>query len=223
MRALVSWSSGKDSAWALHTLRSQGVEVVGLLTTVNEVVGRISLQGVRRELLLMQSQRLGLPVWEVSLPSPCPNDEYERRMGEMMDRARSSGITHVAFGDLFLQDVRAYREEMMAPTGIQPLFPIWCGEGGTGELADEMVAAGVRAVITCVDPTQLSPTFAGQTWDPAALPAGIDSLGERGEFHSFCWAGPMLSQPIPIEPGEVLERDGFWWADVKLSASLGCT
>lgn len=214
MRALLSWSSGKDSAWALHTLRSQGVEVAGLLTTLNEEVGRVSMQGVRRELLLAQAERADLPVWEVPLPSPCPNDEYERRMAEVMAGARSGGITHVAFGDLFLEDVRAYREEMMAPTGILPLFPIWCGEDGTAELAEKMVTAGVRAVITCVDPAQLSPTFAGQSWDPTTLPPGTDPLGERGEFHTFCWAGPMFPRPIPVETGEVLERDGFWWADL---------
>ncbi len=216
MRVLLSWSSGKDSAWALHTLRDQGTEVVGLLTTLNEETDRVSMQGVRRELLLAQGEAVGLPVWEVPLPSPCPNDEYERRMGEAIERATTEGITHVAFGDLFLTDVRAYREAMLEQTGITPLFPIWCGEKSTSELAERMLGSGVGAVITCVDPSQLDPSFAGQDWNPAALPAGVDPLGERGEFHTFCWASPAFPQPIPIAAGERLERDGFWWADLTL-------
>lgn len=214
MRVLLSWSSGKDSAWALHTLREEAIEVVGLLTTINEDAARVSMQGVRRELLHAQAETVGLPVWEVPLPSPCPNDEYERRMSEAMERAVGEGITHVAFGDLFLADVRAYREAMLAPTGIEPLFPIWCGERGTTELAERMLRSGVRAVITCVDPFQLDPSFVGQSWDPAALPPAVDPLGERGEFHTFCWASPTFPQPIPIAAGEVIERDGFWWADL---------
>jgi len=214
MRVLLSWSSGKDSAWALHTLRGDGIEVVGLLTTLNEEAARVSMQGVRRELLLAQAEALGLPMWEVPLPAPCPNEEYERRMDQAIERAVSEGISHVAFGDLFLEDVRAYREEMMAPTGIEPLFPIWCGENGTRALAERMMASGVRAVITCVDPSQLDASFAGRSWDRTVLPAGVDPLGERGEFHTFCWAGPMFPTPLSIAIGEVIERDGFWWADV---------
>lgn len=214
MRVLLSWSSGKDSAWALHTLREQGTEVVGLLTTLNKESDRVSMQGVRRELLYAQAGSAGLPVWEVPLPSPCPNDEYERLMGEAIKRATTEGITHVAFGDLFLEDVRAYRETMMEPTGITPMFPIWCGENGTGDLAGRMLDSGVRAVITCVDPSQLDPSFAGQSWNPDALPSGVDPLGERGEFHTFCWASPVFSQPIPISTGELVEREGFWWADL---------
>lgn len=216
MRVLLSWSSGKDSAWALHTLRDQGVKVVGLLTTLNEKAGRVSMQGVRRELLHVQAEAVGLPVWEVPLPSPCPNDEYERRMAEVIERAALEGITHVAFGDLFLADVRGYREAMLAPTGITPLFPSWCGETGTGELAERMLDSGVHAVITCVDPAQLDPSFAGQAWNPTDLPEGVDPLGERGEFHTFCWAGPAFPQPIPTATGELVERDGFWWADLTL-------
>jgi uncharacterized protein (TIGR00290 family) len=214
MRVLLSWSSGKDSAWALHTLRDDGIEVVALLTTLNEEAARVSMQGVRRELLLAQAGALGLPVWEVPLPAPCPNEEYERRMAKAIERAVSEGITHVAFGDLFLEDVRAYREEMMAPTGIESLFPIWCGEKGTRARAERMVASGVRAVITCVDPSQLDASFAGTSWDHTILPAGVDPLGERGEFHTFCWAGPMFPTPLLIAVGEVIERDGFWWADL---------
>jgi uncharacterized protein (TIGR00290 family) len=214
MRVLLSWSSGKDSAWALHTLRGDGIEVVGLLTTLNAEAGRVSIQGVRRELLLAQAEALGLPVWEVPLPAPCPNEEYERRMDQAIERAVSEGITHVAFGDLFLEDVRAYREQMLAPTGIEPLFPIWCGDKGTRALAERMVASGVRAIITCVDPSQLNASFAGRSWDGTVLPVGVDPLGERGEFHTFCWAGPMFPKPLSIAIGEVIERDGFWWADV---------
>ena len=211
---LVSWSSGKDSAWALHTLRRDGIDVVGLLTTLNEDAGRVSMQGVRRELLHAQAHTVGLPVWEVPLPSPCPNDEYERRMAATIKRAVDEGITHIAFGDLFLQDVRQYREDKMAPTGIKTLFPNWCAENETAALARRMVASGVCAIITCVDPSQLDPSFVGQNWDPGALPAGVDQLGERGEFHTFCWAGPMFPQPIRIATAEVVQRDGFWWADL---------
>ena len=181
MRVLVSWSSGKDSAWALHTLRGDGIEVVGLLTTMNEKAARVSIQGVRRELLLAQADALELPVWEVPLPAPCPLEEYERRMDQAIERAVSEGITHIAYGDLFLEDVRAYREEMLAPTGIEPLFPIWCGVKRTWPLAEKMVASGVRAVITSVDPSQLDASFAGRSWERTVLPAGVDPLGERGE------------------------------------------
>lgn len=214
MPALVSWSTGKDSAWALHLVRQQGLEVVGLLSTTNESTGRVSMQGVRRELLYEQATVLGLPVWEVSLPYPCSIEEYERRMGAVVERATASGITHVVFGDLFLEDVRAYREETMAPTGVTPLFPNWCGEAGTTDLAETMVGAGVQATITCVDPTLLAASFAGTTWDPEDLPPEVDPLGERGEFHTFCSAGPMFSRSLEVVPGEVIERDGFWWADV---------
>lgn len=214
MRVLLSWSSGKDSAWALHALRRDDIDVVGLLTTLNEETARVSIQGVRRGLLHAQAEAVGLPVWEVPLPAPCSIDEYERRMGDVVERAAGDGITHIAFGDLFLEDVRAYREEMMAPTEIEPLFPIWCGSNETPALAEQMLAAGVSAIITCVDPSQLDPSFAGRSWDPTVLPSGIDPLGERGEFHTFCWTGPMFSQPIRVTGGEVIERDGFWWADV---------
>lgn len=190
-----------------------------MLTTINEETQRVSMQGVRRELLQAQAEALGVPVWEVLLPWPCSNEEYEKAMTEVMEKAVGDGITHVAFGDLFLEDVRDYREEMMSRTGAQPLFPIWCGEGGTRPLADEMVAQGVRAVMTCVDPTQLDPAFAGSSWDPDALPHGVDPLGERGEFHTFCWAGPMFPSPIPMSIGPVIERDGFWWADVEAVSS----
>lgn len=188
--------------------------MVGLLTTINQETDRVSMQGVRRELLRLQAEAVGLPVWEVALPSPCPNEEYERRMGEVVARAEAAGINHIAFGDLYLEDVRAYREEMLEPTAVEPLFPIWCGEEGTDRLAGEMHGSGVRGVITCVDPAQLDPSFAGREWDPGRLPAGVDPLGERGEFHTFCYAAPTFPGPIPVQVGDVLERNGFWWADL---------
>lgn len=216
MKVLVSWSSGKDSAWAFWTLVREGIVPVGLLTTINQVSDRVSMQGVRRSLLKEQADRLGLPLYEVRLPWPCPNQEYERRMGETLKEAAAAGVTHVAFGDLYLEDVRAYREGMLEGSGIRPLFPIWCGPDRTRELAGLMVASGVEATITCVDPRQLDPWFCGKRWDRIVedLPEGVDPLGERGEFHTFCHAGPMFSSPIPVEDGEVIERDGFWWADL---------
>lgn len=215
MRVLLSWSTGKDSAWSLHVLRTSGVEVVALLSTLDQGTERVSMQGVGRELLHVQADAVGLPVWEMPLPSPCPNEEYERRMGEVIRRAEGQGITHVAFGDLYLADVRAYREEMMASTAVKPLFPIWLEEETTAQLAAEMVRAGLRAVITCVDPSQLDPSFVGEEWEPSRLPAGVDPLGERGEFHTFCHTGPTFPRPIPVSVGERMERDGFWWADVS--------
>jgi uncharacterized protein (TIGR00290 family) len=214
-RVLLSWSSGKDSAWALHTLRQTAdVEVVGLLTTLNEVFDRVAMHAVRRELLQAQAAAAGLPLREVMLPWPCPNDEYERRMSAATMQARADGVTHIAFGDLFLEDVRAYREEKLSGTGIEPLFPIWGRD--TRDLAREMIDAGLEAVLTCVDPRQLDPVFVGTEFRDAVarLPAGVDPCGERGEFHTFVHAGPMFARPLRIEVGERVERDGFWFADV---------
>jgi uncharacterized protein (TIGR00290 family) len=217
-KAWLSWSSGKDSAWTLYLLRMRDeVEVVGLLTTLNESAGRVAMHAVREELLDAQAEAAGLPLIKVSLPHPCSNDVYEEAMRGALARARSAGITHLAFGDLFLEDVRQYRERMLAGTGIQPLFPLW-GQH-TGQLACRMVAAGLRARLTCVDPRQLAATFAGRTFDEwllEDLPDGVDPCGERGEFHTFAYAGPMFSEPIPIVPGEIVERDGFVFADVLL-------
>ncbi len=218
MRVWMSWSSGKDSAWALHVLREQGEhEVVALLTTINEAAGRVAMHAVREDLLEAQAAAIGLPLVKVPIPQPCSNAQYEAAMARAMARARDEGVGAVAFGDLFLDDVRRYREERLAPTGIEPLFPIW--RRPTAELAREMVAAGLRAHVTCVDPKQLDPSFAGRTYDErllAELPAGVDPCGEHGEMHTFCYAGPMFARPIPIEPGEVVERDGFVFADVRL-------
>lgn len=221
-RAWLSWSSGKDSAWTLHVLRVRGeVEVVGLLTTLNREAARVAMHAVREELLDAQAEAAGLPLVKVFLPHPCSNDIYEKAMGGAIVQARDAGVTHMAFGDLFLEDVRRYRERMLAGAGIEPLFPLW-GEP-TGRLAERMVAAGLRAHLTCVDPAQLSGTFAGRTFDESLLkdlPEQVDPCGERGEFHTFAHAGPMFDRPIPIVPGEVVTRDGFVFADLKLARNI---
>lgn len=217
-RVLLSWSSGKDSAWTLHVLRQQpDVELVGLLTTFNEAVDRVAMHAVRRELAERQAAATGLPLWSVPLPSPCSNEEYEARMRALITRAQAAGVTQVAFGDLYLEDVRAYRVRMMAGTGIEPVFPIWCAPDQTPALARRMIDAGLRAMLTCVDPRQLDPRFVGRSFDAellAELPAGVDPCGERGEFHSFCHAGPMFEAPIPVRLGETVTRDGFCFADL---------
>lgn len=216
-RVLLSWSSGKDSAWALYLLRPQAdVEVAGLLTTFNESADRVSMHAVRRDLVEMQAESAGLPLTSVMLPWPCSNSEYERIMGEAIGSA--DDITHIAFGDLFLEDVKAYRVRQLAGSGIEPLFPMWHPPGGTAALAREMVEAGLRAVVTCVDPAQLDASFVGRTFDAemlSELPPEVDPCGERGEFHTFCFAGPMYRRSIPVEVGEKLCRDGFWFADVQ--------
>jgi uncharacterized protein (TIGR00290 family) len=217
-RVLLSWSSGKDSAWTLHVLRQDlGVAVVGLLTTFNEAADRVAMHAVRRVLAEAQARAAGLPLWPVMLPWPCSNDVYEARMGEAVERARHEGVTHIAFGDLFLEDIRAYRERKLAGTGIDPLFPVWTTERETPRLARQMLAAGLRAVLTCVDPKQLDARFVGRSFDAeflSELPAGVDPCGERGEFHTFCSAGPMFARPIPVLVQESSLRDGFWFADV---------
>jgi uncharacterized protein (TIGR00290 family) len=215
-RALLAWSSGKDSAWSLHVLRQQGeVEVVGLLTTVNQAFDRVAMHAVRRELLTAQAAAVGLPLTTVEIPYPCSNAQYEAAMAAAMARARGDGVAAVAFGDLFLEDVRRYREDRMHGTGLAPLFPIWGIP--TDVLARRMVDAGLRARLTCVDPSKLPAAFAGRDFDAALLadlPADIDPCGERGEFHSFAYAGPMFERPVPIRTGEVVDRDGFVFADL---------
>jgi uncharacterized protein (TIGR00290 family) len=217
-RALLAWSSGKDSAWALHVLRQQGeVEVVGLLTTINQAFDRVAMHAVRAELLRAQAGAAALPLTTVALPWPCSNAEYEAAMGEALAAARRDGVDAVAFGDLFLEDVRRYREERMAGTGMRPLFPLW-GEP-TDALARRMIAGGLRARLTCVDPRALAPAFAGREFDAALLaelPPSVDPCGERGEFHSFAYAGPMFARPVAVRGGEVVERDGFVFADLLL-------
>jgi uncharacterized protein (TIGR00290 family) len=215
-RVLVSWSSGKDSAWALHVLRRDpNVEVVGLLTTVNVTFERVAMHAVRRELLRAQAAALGLPLSEIPIPFPCPNDTYEQAMADALAHAIDAGVESVAFGDLFLEDVRRYREDRMRNTGLGTLFPLWGLP--TTELAHEMVAAGLRTRITCVDPKQLDRSFAGREFDAAFLadlPPAVDRCGENGEFHSFAYAGPMFERPVAVRSGEIVDRDGFVFADV---------
>jgi uncharacterized protein (TIGR00290 family) len=217
MKVLVSWSSGKDSAWALHALQRQqpGIEIAGLLTTFNEAADRVAMHAVRRTLVEAQASAAGLPLWPVFIPSPCPNEIYEERMREVVARAAREGFTHVAFGDLFLEDVRRYREERLAGTGLTPIFPLWGHP--TDRLAREMLAGGLVAHLTCVDPRVLDRAFAGARFDASLLsrlPATVDPCGERGEFHTFCSEGPMFRAPIPIVGGEIVERDGFVFADL---------
>jgi uncharacterized protein (TIGR00290 family) len=214
----MSWSSGKDSAMALHAARTElDLDVTSLLVTMNADADRIAMHAVRRELLGAQAQRLGLPVHVVDIPSLCPNEVYEAAMSGALAVARDAGVGQMVFGDLFLEDVREYRETRLAGTGITPVFPLW-GQP-TDRLARDMLDAGLRAVLTCVDPTVLAPDFVGRSFDArllAELPAGVDPCGERGEFHSFVWDAPGFSAPIDIELGEVVERDGFVFCDVRL-------
>ena len=216
-RILLAWSSGKDSAWSLHVLRQrEDVEVVGLLTTLNEAYDRVAMHAVRRVLLEAQAEAAGLPLHTVSIPSPCSNEQYEAAMGEAVARARDEGVQGIAFGDLFLEDVRRYRERQMAPTGLECVFPLW--QRPTALLAREMIAGGLRAHLTCVDPRALPASFAGRPFDAtllADLPPGVDPCGENGEFHSFAWDGPMFAHPVPVRGGEVVERDGFVFADLR--------
>jgi len=215
-QALIAWSSGKDSAWALHEVRRAGdYEVVGALTTVTETFGRVSMHGVREALLEAQLAAAGLPPSRVPIPFPCPNDVYETRMATTLAAARAHGVSHVIFGDLFLQDVRAYREQKLNGSGITPVFPLW-GQP-TRALAEAMIDAGVETYLVCVDLKQLSRPFAGRRFDRALLadlPATADPCGENGEFHSFVAAGPMLKDRIAIAVGETVERDGFAYTDL---------
>ncbi len=224
-RVLLSWSSGKDAAWSLHVLRRQAdVEVVGLLTTFNELADRVAMHAVRRELVETQAVAVGLPLRRVLLPWPCSNDEYEARMAAEIIRARDHGVTHMAFGDLFLEDVRAYRLKQLSGTGIEPLFPLWGTHDDTPSLARQMQESGVRAVLTCVDPQQLPKRFVGRFFDAALLaelPPSVDPCGERGEFHTFCFAGPMFGATIDVQVGESVTRDGFCFVDLLPGTAVG--
>ncbi len=215
-RVLLSWSSGKDSAWSLQVLRRDPeIEVVGLLTTVNVEFDRVAMHAVRRNLLQLQAEAAGIDPWIVELPHPCSNEQYESIMTSALARARGEAIDAIAFGDLFLEDIRAYRERQMAGSGFELLFPLW--QQDTSSLAREMLAAGVEARVTCVDPRVLDASFAGRRWDESFLrdlPAGVDPCGENGEFHTFVCAGPMLSHAVPVRLGEVETRDGFVFADL---------
>lgn len=215
-KVLLSWSSGKDCAWSLHLLRQQAdVEVVALVTTLNQAANRVAMHAVRRELLEAQAEQVGLPLWAVDLPWPCSNADYERLMSGVCERAVAEGIQAVAFGDLFLEDVRAYRVRQMEGSGLELMFPAWGIP--TDRLARTMIVGGVRAKITCVDPRKLDASFAGREFDLEfleSLPEGVDPCGENGEFHSFVCDAPVFSRPIEVRSGEVVERDGFVFADV---------
>lgn len=217
MKVLASFSSGKDSAWMIHVLRQQGVNVAALLTTINEVHQRVAMHAVRVDVLQAQADAIGLPLWQVPIPSPCPNEIYERAMAAACVRAVADGFTHVAFGDLFLEDVRRYREERLAGTGLTPLFPLFGSD--TRALAREMVAAGIGARITCLNPKALDRRFAGREFDAALLdelPGDVDPCAERGEFHTCAYKGPMFGRAVPIQTGITVERDGYVFTDVTL-------
>jgi uncharacterized protein (TIGR00290 family) len=219
-KALIAWSSGKDSAWALHEVRRSGdYDIVGALTTITETFGRVSMHGVREELLEAQLNAAGLAPIRVPIPFPCPNEVYEARMATALAQAKAAGVTHVIFGDLFLEDVRRYREEKLTGTGIAPVFPLW--QRPTEALARDMIDSGVETYLACVDLKQLPIAFAGRQLDRALLaelPAGADPCGEKGEFHTFVAAGPMLTRKIPIAVGDVVERDGFAFADITMAS-----
>ena len=225
-RILLSWSGGKDSAWALHLLRQQPqYEVVALVTTINKEFRRVAIHGFREELLDLQAAAAGLPLWKVDLPFPCSNADYESRMAAVCARAVAEGLHGIAFGDLFLEDIRAYRVAKLAGTGLEPIFPVWCPSLGitTAELARQMIAAGLRAHLTCIDPRSLNPSFAGRTFDAsllADLPAAVDPCGERGEFHTFAFAGPIFSRTVPVIPAETVERDNFIYAELLPAAGV---
>jgi uncharacterized protein (TIGR00290 family) len=215
-RILLSWSSGKDSAWSLHLLRQRAeYEVVGLLTTFNEVADRVAMHAVRHDLVERQAAAAGLPLWSVPLPWPCSNEQYESLMAQTCVKAVADGIEGIAFGDLFLEDVRAYREKQMKGTELQPLFPVWGMP--TRALAREMIASGTRAKLTCIDTEKLDRSFVGREFDKAllsSLPDDVDPCGEHGEFHSFVYAGPMLNAVLPVSVGETVVRDQFVFADL---------
>lgn len=215
-RVLLSWSSGKDCAWALHQLRQDPtIEVVGLFTTLNQAFERVAMHGVRKRLLEQQAECVGLPLITIDLPWPCSNEEYARIMTGFIADVLAQGIHHMAFGDLFLEDVRAYREKQLAGTGIEPLFPLW--GSSTPELAQQMIAAGLKAKISTLNPAQLDASLAGRDFDLAllaALPEGVDPCGELGEFHTLAYDGPMFVRPLAIRVGETVERDGFCFTDL---------
>lgn len=217
MKILLSWSSGKDSAWMLQVLRQDGAAVAGLLTSVNESAGRVSMHGVREEILQAQAVAAALPLRTIPLPWPCSNEIYEARLRHAVERAVADGFTHVAFGDLFLDDVRRYREDRLAGTGLTPLFPLWGRP--TPQLARDMIAGGLRARLSTLDPRVMPRTLIGAEFDDAllaALPASVDPCGERGEFHTCVTAGPMFATPLTVETGEIVEREGFVYGDLTL-------
>ena len=217
-KVLLSWSSGKDSAWCLHQLRATpGLEVVGLLTSINQTHGRVAMHATRLDILEAQARVAGLPLHVVPLPWPCSNAAYEHAMQAAIASAQAQGVTHLAFGDLFLADVRDYRDRQLAGSGIEPLYPLW--QQPTAPLARRMLDAGLEAIVTCVDPKQLPASFAGRRFDHGFLddlPAGVDPCGENGEFHTCVLAGPMWPGRLPVVAGETVFRDGFCFADLQL-------
>jgi uncharacterized protein (TIGR00290 family) len=216
-KAVVSWSSGKDAAFALHeVVRAGALEVTGLLTTVTREFDRVSMHGVREVLLDRQAAVLGLPLYKVEIPHPCPNEVYERAMGAAVARLEAAGVERMVFGDLFLEEVRAYREARLAGTGLRPEFPLW--HRATRRLAEEMVAAGLEAHVVCLDPRTMPRTFAGRRFDARLLrelPPSVDPCGENGEFHTFVSAGPMFPRAIPVRVGPTVEREGFVFTDLE--------
>ena len=220
-RVALSWSSGKDSAWALHLLRQDPqVEVIALITSINGEANRVAMHAVRRALVIEQAAQLGLPLWTVELPWPCSNDNYERLMSGVCTQAIHAGVEAIGFGDLFLRDIRDYRERQLAGTGLQPIFPVW--NLPTAELARQMIAWGLKAKITCVDPKRLDRSFAGQDFTDD-MPAGIDPCGENGEFHTFVYDCPLFKNKLAIALGEIVERDGFVFADVLPASEVAAT
>jgi uncharacterized protein (TIGR00290 family) len=220
MKTLLSWSTGKDSAWSLHVLRQTGVDIAGLFTTVNAAFDRVAMHAVRRTLLEAQAAAAGLPLHVIEIPWPCPNEAYEARMGAFVAEQRARGVNAMAFGDLFLEGIRAYREAKLEGSGIAPLFPLWGRE--TGSLAGEMIAGGLKAHLTCVDPRKLPASFVGRAFDGALiadLPAGVDPCGENGEFHTCVSAGPMFAHAIDVRVGHIETRDGFVFADLLPAAA----
>lgn len=215
-RTLLSWSSGKDSAWSLHVLRQDPeIDVIGLVTTINAEFQRVAMHAVRVSLLQQQADAVGLPLWKIALPYPCSNADYESIMSAFITEILQQGVTHMAFGDLFLEDIRAYRERQLADTGITPIFPLWGLP--TDQLGKTLIQAGVKSVLTCVDPKQLAREYCGMPYDHfllSALPSTVDPCGEKGEFHTFVYDGPMFQYPLNIEISEIVERDGFVFADV---------
>jgi len=213
--AILSWSSGKDSAWTLYELLEH-TDVRALITTFNDAMDRVAMHAVRRELVRAQASAVGLPLIEVGLPWPCTNADYERIFGAAVTAAAERfETTNIAFGDLFLEDIRNYRGAQLQKLQLNPLYPLW--KMPTAALAHKMVASGIQAYLTCVDPRQLDPEFVGRSYDAALLddlPDGVDPCGENGEFHTFVWDGPMFAQAVPVVVGETVERDGFWFADL---------
>ena len=220
MKILLAWSSGKDSAWTLHVLRQQGANAAALLTTLNQAADRVAMHGVRRELLEQQAASAEVPLWQVPLPWPCSNEEYEARMAGACRRAVAEGFDTIAFGDLYLADVRAYRERQLAGSGLAPVFPLW--QLPTAQLARDMVAGGLRARLSCIDTRTLDASFAGREFDGALLrdlPAGVDPCGENGEFHTFAFDGPVFRCPVPIVSGEPHAAGDFLYTDLLCPAS----